>query len=221
MAENTPSQTFFGYDAGRKKDCLIGENFQAIPVTIDTTRFGSDTESIKGPRLWVRGNVSPYYAYPYGFGGEVSSVSTKYVTLVNAADSYHFVVGDRVSFFDYSTGVFGGVQGYVTAVNNTTGIVTLGNTLTGLTGDDLLVVVSGEDCGWICSGQLSDMNACVILEDVELSSASDSGTKAYIEGTFIKSEVKGFQWLPAGQTIAKDMFNKNNNQKLHFIDIVT
>jgi len=221
MAENTPSQTVFGYDGGRKKDCLIGNEFRAIPVTIYGSRTGAAGETITGPRLWVRGSTPPYYAYPYGIGGEVSSVSGKDVTLVTIADAAHFKANDQVAMFDYSAGTFTAQVLKVASINETTGVITLDTAPTALAADDLLVVVSGADCGVICSGAVADANTCVILEDVAIVEDTDQGTKAFIEGTFVKSEVKGVEWLPLGQTASKTLYNVRNNPVLHLIDIVT
>ena len=220
MAEKNPSQTVFGYEAGRKKDCLIGNTWRAVPVTIYATRCPTAGKTVKGPRLWVRGSVPPYYAYPYGLGGEVASSSGAAVTLERAADAANFKVGDQVAVFKYASEAFAAQVLKVSSIVEATGVVTLDTTPTSCVDNDFLVVVSGADCGFIGSGAVAEANTCVILEDVVIVDNVDQGGKAYIEGTFVQSQIAGITVTPGGGT-AKNIFNVRSNPVLHMIDIDT
>lgn len=227
---NHPKVTVFGYDPGRDKiDCMVGNDHMAIPITIKGSRTPAAGETIKGPSLWIRSSLSPYYAFPFMYGGLVSSATDTVITLVNAADAAHFKASDKVSFFDLSAGGFsGGTAGIVTSVDEAAGTVTLSGA--GLSGSvpaagDICFVCSGAGTnGWIGDGSRTyEKNVCIVLEDIVMVKDMDQLSAGYIQGTFLRSKILNATHCPSGsvETARVNTLSVSNTQLLNLIDIVT
>jgi len=222
MASNKPYNRCFGYQAGQRDDCLIGDNFQAIPVVITGSRFGETAQTIAGPSLWVREDDSDDRdAVPLNLGGEVSSlasyagVSNGKITFRTAGDAYHFKVGDTVETFGYSSGEFLATGAEVIAVSGEAGAICVDTNMANIAAYDKVVVTTNS----IGGGSAANARAVVVLEDVTISSGEILGTKAYINGTFVKSMIKGAQFTAYGQSTAKDIFTQDDNQLLQLVDV--
>jgi len=225
MSENFPNQLNFGYNEGRALDCLIGNEFTALPATIPSDRVSSGIgyETIKGPSLWIR-SADKKSIIPFCFGGKTTTgTSSTTVVFDTVGAARHFRVGDQVTFFDVSANAFSAVNTTVASIDSDTQITTTA-ALTSLgTGGDLVFVASGVGIGITTSGSADiatySENACVVLEDVILTRGIEQGTKAYIQGTFVKSKVKGLYHTVSGTDYR--IFNPVNNSSLHFVDIIT
>lgn len=222
MAENKPYNRAFGFSAGRRDDCLIGVDHMAIPVTIRGSRFSATAEVIKGPSLWVRQDDSDDRdAVPLNLGGEVyalgaaGAVTNGRITFRNTGEAYHFVAGDTVKTYAYSSGECIATGATVVQVSGENNIITVDTNMLGIKQYDKVVITTND----IGGGASADERACVILEDITINSGETLGTKAYIKGSFVKSMINGAQYVAYGQTVKKDIFTQHNNQLIQLIDI--
>lgn len=222
MAVNKPYTYAFGYSQGRRDDALLGADAIAVPVVITGSRFGSTTEVIAGPSLWVREDDSvDRNAVPLNLGGEVNAlasyagVTNGKITFLTAADAYHFKVGDTVAAFGYTSGEFIATTATVTAVSGESGAICVDTNMANIAQYDKVVVTTN----YIGGSTSADARAVVIMEDVSIASGETLGTKAYINGSFVKSLIKGATFTAYGQTTAKDIFTQSANQQIQLVDI--
>jgi hypothetical protein len=229
---NHPKVTVFGYDPGRNKvDCMVGDDFMAVPITLKSSRVPTAGETIVGPSLWIRSSLTPFYAFPYMYGGVVASVSgeTK-VTFLNSGEAAHFTALDKVSFFKSGGTFSGGVTVVVESVSESTNTILFSGAGPAAANmpaaNDIVFVASGAGTyGWIGdAARAYEGNICVVMEDIVFVKDTDQLSAGYIQGTFLRKKVNGATYKPSGAVESarvNTVVNSSVTKLLNFIDLET
>lgn len=191
-------------------EAMIGDNGVAIPITIDGSRLGSATATVKlkAPYLFARRSTSPYKAVPFQSNGAIANpTNTTNATVdIPDADAVRFRVNDSCTYYDVSLGALHSESKVISAIG-APGSGGAGETLVTFTGvwttapvaTDLLVVADGA--------QLS-ANAVMVMEDIEFDGSTDAGVNGYITGIFQKSAVNN-----------ASRFVQADNQGIKLVDV--
>lgn len=191
-------------------EAQIGDDALAIPMTIDGARLGTALANVtvKGPSLFGRRTAAPNKLVPLVNGTAIiNPTNTTNATVdIADADAVKYRVGDLLTFYDVSTGLFS-AETKTLDIIGAAGSGGTGETLLTFTGEVWTTPPVATDILVVADGAQLSANAVLINEDVVFDGSTDKGTKGYIKGTFQKSKV--------GNTT---YFTQADNQVLKLVD---